>query len=131
GFFIHPRQGLTVPYLSEEWFRKVAVAVEEAKRYNVEVWLYDEYPYPSGVSGGQVILDHPEFEAKALERQLLDVEGPQTVEADLPWGQVMLAKAYPVNGERIGWESGVDLSPYIGTGYRENIFQMSGLTQYN
>lgn len=131
GFFIHPRQGLTVPYLSEEWFRKVGIAVEEAKKHNLEVWLYDEYPYPSGVSGGQVILDHPEFEAKALKRQVLDVEGSQTVEADLPWGQVVLAKAYPVNGEKIDWENGIDLAPYIGTGYRENIFQMSGLTQYN
>ena len=137
GFFIHPRQGLTVPYLSEEWFRKVGIAVEEAKKYKLEVWLYDEYPYPSGASGGQVLLDHPEFEAKSLKRLVMEQNGPRSIETDLPWGQTVLAKAYPVKDsgtekeDRIEWENPVDLASYIGTGYRENIFQMSGLTQYN
>lgn len=131
GFFIHPRQGLTVPYLSNEWFHKVGVAIEQAKKYALEVWLYDEYPYPSGVSGGQVILDHPELEAKTLKCKVLDVQGPKTLETDLPWGQVVLAQAYPTVDGQIRWEDSIDLSTYIGTGYRENIFQMSGLTSYN
>lgn len=131
GFFIHPRQGLSVPYLSEEWFRKVGIAVEEAKRRGLEVWLYDEYPYPSGVSGGLVVLDHPEFEAKALKARIFDVEGPKTIDMELPWGQVLLARAYPKKNDVIDWDDPVELSHCIGTGYKENIFQMSGLTQYN
>ena len=131
GFFIHPRQGLSVPYLSEEWFRKVGIAVEEAKRRGLEVWLYDEYPYPSGVSGGLVVLDHPEFEAKALKARIFDVEGPKTIDMELSWGQVLLARAYPKENDSIDWDDPVELSHCIGTGYKENIFQMSGLTQYN
>lgn len=32
GFFICPRQGLQIPYLSEAWFDKVRIAVEAAVR---------------------------------------------------------------------------------------------------
>ena len=131
GFFIHPRQGLTIPYLSDEWFRKVGIAVDEAKRLNLEVWLYDEYPYPSGISGGEVLLDHPEFEAKVLKRHALDIEGNQTIELELPWGQIMVANAYPVLDDRIDWKKPISLETSIGTGYKENIFQLSGLTKYN
>ena len=60
GFFICARQGLEVAYLSEQWFQLVAVAVETARQYGLHTWLYDEYPYPSGMSGGEVILQHPE-----------------------------------------------------------------------
>ena len=131
GFFIHPRQGLAVPYLSKEWFNKVGVAIDEAKKRGLEVWLYDEYPYPSGVSGGLVVLDHPEFEAKALKIRSFDVEGPKTVHMELPWGQILLARAYPGEHDSIIWNNPTELSHYIGTGYKENIFQMSGLTRYN
>ncbi|MFC3340836.1 hypothetical protein ACFOHW_00015 [Paenibacillus abyssi] len=58
GFFICPRQGLMVPYLSDAWFRKVKLAVETAASRQMEVWLYDEYPYPSGIAGGEVTLGH-------------------------------------------------------------------------
>ena len=62
GAFICARQGQKVPYLSEEWFKKVSFAAEEAVRCGLETWLYDEYPYPSGMSGGEVLLEHPEAE---------------------------------------------------------------------
>lgn len=131
GFFIHPRQGLSVPYLSEEWFRKVGIAIEEAKQRGLEVWLYDEYPYPSGVSGGLVVLDHPEFEAKTLKARIFDVEGPTAVNMELLWGQVLLARAYPRKNDLIDWDDSVELLHCVGTGYKEKIFQLSGLTKYN
>ncbi|MBW7459860.1 glycoside hydrolase, partial [Paenibacillus sepulcri] len=59
GFFICPRQGLEVPYLSEQWFQKVRLAVEYAASLGLQAWLYDEYPYPSGIAGGEVTLLHP------------------------------------------------------------------------
>ena len=56
GFFIHPRQGLKQPYLSESYFRMVDVAIKEAEKLGLEVNLYDEFPYPSGAAGGECIL---------------------------------------------------------------------------
>ena len=52
GFFIHSRQGLKQPYLSESFFRMIEVAVEAAEELGMVVHLYDEYPYPSGIAGG-------------------------------------------------------------------------------
>ncbi len=50
GFFIHPRQGLRQPYLSDAFFRRVRVAIEAAESHGLVVHLYDEYPYPSGIA---------------------------------------------------------------------------------
>ena len=68
GFLIHPRQGMEIPYLSKKFFKKVRLAVETAKKQEMEVLLYDEFPYPSGVSGGKVTLDHPEYVCKELTK---------------------------------------------------------------
>lgn len=48
GFFIHSREGLETPYLSEDWMKQVDVAVREAKEKDMEVWIYDEDKWPSG-----------------------------------------------------------------------------------
>ena len=61
GFFIHSRQGLGQPYLSEAFFEMVDVAVAAAEEHGLVVHLYDEYPYPSGVAGGQVTLGQPQY----------------------------------------------------------------------
>ena len=52
--FIHPRPGLMTPYLSDEWFRLWKLALAEAQRLGIIVWIYDENSYPSGFAGGFV-----------------------------------------------------------------------------
>ncbi len=54
GVFIHPRAGLITPYLSREWFDLCAFTLQEAKRLDLDVWIYDENSYPSGFAGGHV-----------------------------------------------------------------------------
>ena len=130
GFFLHPRQGLTIPYLSEEWFAKVGVAIEAAKKEGLNVWLYDEYPYPSGIAGGEVILRHPEYEATTLQCLQQETDGGE-VHMDLPWGKIVGAYAFPVESGAVRWARRVDLSGFIGICRREKIFQMTGLTAYN
>src|SRR5436190_20253277 len=46
--FVHPRPGLMTPYLSKEWFRLWKIALDEAERLDMNVWIYDENSYPSG-----------------------------------------------------------------------------------
>jgi hypothetical protein len=60
GLFVHPRVGLITPYLSERWFELYRYLVDKAKRMGMEVWIYDEDPYPSGVAGGLVPAAMPE-----------------------------------------------------------------------
>ena len=131
GFLIHPRQGMEIPYLSEVFFERVRTAVETAREYGMEVWLYDEFPYPSGVSGGKVLLDHPEYTCKRLDQTCTTASGGEIVRMRMPWGNVISAKAYPVKAGKCQWELAIDLEDKIGVGYGQDVFQMSGLTQYN
>lgn len=54
GFFIHSRAGRLIPYMEEEWFQSCAVAIDEAEKVSLDVWLYDEDGWPSGFAGGRV-----------------------------------------------------------------------------
>lgn len=65
GAHLHPRTGLDVPYLSEEYFDLIRFAGEECKRLGLLCWLYDEDRYPSGAAGGLVTEDN-RFRARWL-----------------------------------------------------------------
>jgi hypothetical protein len=52
--FVHPRPGLMTPYLGPEWFRLWKVALDEAEKLDLNIWIYDENSYPSGFAGGWV-----------------------------------------------------------------------------
>lgn len=131
GFMIHPRQGMEVPYMSKEFFDRVRVAVQAAKENDMEVWLYDEYPYPSGICGGEVILEHPEFLNKSLQKKVEVTEGGKEIKLYAPWGKVLLARAYRMKDGAYSLDDFIDLQEYVGTGYRQEVFQYSGLTKYN
>jgi len=64
--FVHPRPGLMTPYLESEWFRLWQVALEEAKRLDMNLWIYDENSYPSGFAGGWVPEQMPESRGLGL-----------------------------------------------------------------
>ena len=64
--FVHPRPGLMTPYLSSEWFRLWKVALKEAERLDMNVWIYDENSYPSGFAGGFVPEAMPESRGMGL-----------------------------------------------------------------
>jgi hypothetical protein len=64
--FVHPRPGLMTPYLSQEWFRLWKVALKEAERLDMNVWIYDENSYPSGFAGGFVPDAMPESRGRGL-----------------------------------------------------------------
>ncbi|MBP1634683.1 MAG: putative alpha-L-rhamnosidase [Acidobacteria bacterium] len=78
--FVHPRPGLMTPYLSPEWFRLWKLALEEAERLDVRVWIYDENSYPSGFAGGFVPEAMPESRGRGL--QLREVDSPPAWAAD-------------------------------------------------
>jgi hypothetical protein len=64
--WIHPRPGLMTPYLSADWFRLWKVALKEARRLDMNVWIYDENSYPSGFAGGWVPELMPEARGRGL-----------------------------------------------------------------
>jgi len=131
GFFIHPRQGLEIGYLSDEWFAKVRVAIDTAKRLDMEVWLYDEYTYPSGVAGGRVQLERPELAARTLEIFVDDIPGGGRVSLDYEWGHILDICAAPLVDGRLDWAGRLCLRDFIGSIYPGQVYQESGLTAYN
>lgn len=132
GVFICARQGMTLPYLSKDWFAMVEYACEEAKQHGMEAWLYDEYPYPSGMSGGEVLLEHPEAEHKVLKHKTIYADGGEMIQEKLGWSRILHAKAYPVDTDgTTDWNGGIDVRDAVGNLQTEKIYQQTGLTKYN
>ncbi|MCX8053742.1 MAG: glycosyl hydrolase, partial [Armatimonadetes bacterium] len=63
---VHPRYGLEIEYLSEEWFLIFGWCVREAKRRGMFVWIYDEFNWPSGTAGMTVQKMDPNYRGKHL-----------------------------------------------------------------
>ncbi len=57
GFIIHARKGLRTPYMGEHFMDMVALAIKEAQKLGLRVWLYDEDGWPSGSVGGKVTVE--------------------------------------------------------------------------
>lgn len=81
-----PRSDKGVVYLSDEYFRYYRLALEEARKRGMEVVLYDEWRYPTGMVGGQLFTKYPEAAAKSLETAEKNVSGPATAELAVPRG---------------------------------------------
>ncbi len=54
GAFIHARGGLEIEYMGKEWFEVFDACVEWAAKNDFDIWLYDEFGWPSGFGGGKV-----------------------------------------------------------------------------
>ncbi len=64
--FVHPRPGLMTPYLSDDWFYLWNIALQQAEKLDMNVWIYDENSYPSGFAGGLVPDAMPESRGRGL-----------------------------------------------------------------
>ncbi len=71
GFFIHSREGLETEYMGPEWMDCVKAVVAEAKKLDLEAWLYDEDRWPSGFAGGKVPAAGDAFRCKGLTLEVL------------------------------------------------------------
>jgi hypothetical protein len=58
--------GMAGKYLSEAWFQSIKMAVEEAKKRGMHIWIIDEGKYPSGFAGGKFSELRPELKMQAL-----------------------------------------------------------------
>ena len=66
---VHARKGMEIEYLSENWFHRIGVILEEAQRLSMKIWIYDEDNWPSGYAGGRVIQRDPDFAATCLSME--------------------------------------------------------------
>lgn len=73
GFIIHARFGIRnrVGYLTDSWFEKVEYAVRKASEYGLQVWIYDEYNWPSGTAGQTLMAENESKENHYLELKII------------------------------------------------------------
>ncbi len=69
GLYIHARFGINdhCPYLGDDWFDRVKFTIEKAQEIGLQIWVYDEYNWPSGTAGKEVMQKHPELTNVYLE----------------------------------------------------------------
>ncbi len=69
GIYIHARFGTlnNTGYLTEGWFDRLRFAVEKAREIGLQIWVYDEYNWPSGTAGKQVMASDPNLTQRYLE----------------------------------------------------------------
>jgi len=89
GYVMHARYGLEVPYLSEEWFKKIGVVLEESEKLGMNAIIYDEYDWPSGMSGTRVLDDHPEYAMTYLDISWIRCEDRSRIEEEIEPGEVI------------------------------------------
>ncbi len=130
GFFIHFRQGMTLPYLSEAFFDMVGCAAEYASSRGMTAHIYDEYPYPSGSAGGTVTLGHPEYRATLLRQDDYALSGGE-IRLPLREGDILNATLVPLREGKKIWPESRDVTSHAGVVLDEHSFHAGGLTSYN
>jgi len=66
GVVMHPRTGLRVKFGDRVFWDRLSSLIWRAGELGMQVWLYDDYNWPSGTAAGQVIRDHPAYVASGL-----------------------------------------------------------------
>ena len=114
GAFLHARDGLQTPYLSEQWWTAIDAGLQEAKRRGFFFNFVDEYNWPSGevrniwMNGNhqsEVLKRNPSFRMKSLAYKEQIVHGPQSVTLpDVPELQAVLVARW-LGGGRLERET--------------------------
>lgn len=123
GFYIHARFGVReeLGYMNENWLDRVKFTIEKAQAEGLQIWIYDEYNWPSGTCGQTLMRDHPEMTNVYLE--LVDgnlpgqfftfMEGTDSRYNDLEQSEPVYACAIKLEDMENGNYEIVDLMPSL------------------
>jgi len=114
GVMLEAGYGMTARYLSPGWFEMVRIAVREAKKRGMTVWIEDEGKYPSGFAGGRFSTERPDLKMRGLVViDRFDAAGGEKISRKLPC-DALSAVAYnsddgstivlDVSPDELGWE---------------------------
>jgi hypothetical protein len=129
GAFLHARDGLETPYLSDAWWKAIGAGLEESQRVGFDFNFVDEYDWPSGEARNiwmtehhqsEVLARNPSFRMKSISYKAVVVQSHQTVTLAAPpelqavvaarWlgdnridGRSLELLASPVAGQKVKW----------------------------
>ncbi|MFC2097486.1 glycosyl hydrolase [Bacteroidota bacterium] len=116
GLGIVPSYGMSPGYMSLGFLEQYKYALEVADSLDMKMCLYDEFYFPSGMAGGNLMKDYPEAVSKRLDKEEYLFKGPGVFSQTLTFGHFMGAVAMELSSlERI------DLSENM----KENILNAS------
>lgn len=105
------RPGTTPKFLSPEYLKRFQDVLDTAEDLDMEVILYDDNDFPSGMAGGKIGELFPQHTMKRLDKAEKTVKGPAKFTEKLPDGEILSAVA--MNEQTLGR---VELSQYIYNG---------------
>lgn len=106
GFGILPYDACQLEYMSDEYLEYYHHVLEEAKKLNLKICLYDEWWFPSGSAGGLLKKMYPEACSKRLDMIEYDVNG--SIDIELPNEKIMSLVAMNTSTNKI-----INLSKFI------------------
>ena len=71
----------SIPYLSERFLNLMEIAIEEAARNGMTVFLYDEGSYPSGSAHGMIVEGNPEYASRGLKVLEFEVDPERSLKS--------------------------------------------------
>lgn len=98
----------------EEQMRSMFRFVRKAREKGLDVWLYDENWYPSGMCSSYILDEHPEWECEGLFFRSRTLNGGERMTDTLPAGNPVLVEAFPSEEGRIAFDRGVKICPRGG-----------------
>lgn len=88
------RPGTTPKFLSEAYFVRYQDMIDVAEELGMEIILYDDNDFPSGMAGGKMEEKYPDHTMKRLDKIEHTVNGPTFFTDSVPGIQVMAAVAF-------------------------------------
>ncbi len=81
-------------YLKAEWWSDLSILIDEAKKRDMGVWIFDDGSYPSGYADGLIQKYCPQYTKKYLAHNYVDAIGPKR-------GSSVLVNDWLGEGERL------------------------------
>ncbi|HOX38109.1 MAG TPA: glycosyl hydrolase [Candidatus Brocadiia bacterium] len=94
-------------WLGEGWYRDLAFCLDEAKKHNLQMWIFDEAWWPSGEVGGKV---PAQYASKQMLLDTASVTGPRRAAMKVDAKHLIAVLAGKKSGNGIDGASLIDLT---------------------
>lgn len=93
--------------------KTITKVVDEAYKSGAPVWLADDWGYPSGMAGGRVVAENPDYEVRSLVMLTEKGKNPTPINWKLPDNlyDIVFAIIYPIKNDTIDISAGKQLKP--------------------
>jgi len=97
GMMLVPWRGLPYQVMDDEWLERIGHILAVARDLGLEVWIWDDWVFPSGPAGGVVTAESDDYKSKVLRIAVdLVLEPGESLELRVP-ERALAAAVFPVD----------------------------------